>query len=111
MRRTTILAFTVAVCLGAAGAASGQQQEACVFSSFSKLPSNTGLALGPILKSIIDAYPQLGTAIVAARDAWDGTNAVDRLGNWNGIVSASDCPVGLPIQLGRWTFPWEGVGR
>ena len=109
MRRTAVVTLTLLVCLGWAGVARGQ---GCKFPHFSQLPPYTALSLGPTLKSILDAYPQLWTVLGAARDAWDGTHARDRIGDWNGVVSASDCPVlngqGLPIQLGAMDFSQGG---
>ena len=105
MKRTTlVLTLTVLVCLGWARVASGQ----CKFNNFTPLQHDTALYLGPTLLSILNAYPQLWTVLGAARDAWDGTNAGNRIGDWNGLQSASDCPVGLPVQLGAMDFSLGG---
>lgn len=108
MKRTTVLAFTVLVCLGCARVAWGNHG-GCHFSNFTALQHNTQLSIGPTLYGILNAYPQLWTVLGAARDAWNGTNAGGRIGNGSFPQSASDCPVvngqGLPIQLGAMDFP------
>src|SRR5713101_1155618 len=48
--------------------------------------------------------PGVTDAILAARDAWDVTGAVNRIGDWSGIVTGSDCPVGQPLQIGAFDF-------
>jgi hypothetical protein len=106
MKRTTALAFTILICLGCARVAWGQ---GCKFSNFTELQHGTSLSLGPTLLAILNAYPDLWAVLGAARNAWNGTHAGYRIGDWNGLQSASDCPVlngqGLPIQLGAMDFP------
>ena len=105
MRRTTVLTFIVLVCLGGAPTASAQ---GCKFSNFTPLQHNTPLSIGPILLGILSNYPQLWTVLGAARDAWDGTNAGNHIGDPSGYPSASDCPVGLPLQIGAMDFSQGG---
>lgn len=65
---------------------------------------NAQFALGPVMFNIVSAYPQVGTVVYAARDAWDGTDAINRIGDWNGVITASDCPDGQPSQIGAFGF-------
>ncbi len=37
-------------------------------------------------------------------NAWASTDAAGRLGGWNGTISSSDCPTGLPFQIGLYSF-------
>jgi hypothetical protein len=47
-------------------------------------------------------------AIRAGRDAWDVTNAKDYLGDWNGLVTSTDCPSETyQMQLSIWNFNYE----
>lgn len=101
MRRTSILSSTAAICLGYAVLASAQVP--CLV-GMPLLPPNTGMALGPFMHSLLITYPQLASTLLAARDAWDATEAVNRLGDWNGVVTASDCPKNQPMQIGAFNF-------
>lgn len=107
MKRTTVLALTVLVCLGCARVAWGNHG-GCHFNPFTELPHNTVLHIGPTLYGILGAYPQLWSVLGAARDAWEGTHAGGRIGNVSFPGSTSDCPVGLPIQLGAMDFSQGG---
>lgn len=77
---------------------------ACVMSGATKLPANTTVALSPAVYNAAVANPAIGTAILAARDAWDATNATNRIGDWSGVVTGSDCPAGQPFQVGAIAF-------
>ena len=100
MKRVAIAALTAAVCLGYVAVASAQVP--CLIGS--QLPPNTALALGPTVYWAAVTYPDVANAIVVARDAWDVTDAVNRIGDWNGMVSGSDCPSGQPMQIGAFDF-------
>jgi hypothetical protein len=68
------------------------------------LPLNSTWAAGPNVYAAYVADPTLGTIIYAARDAWDVTDAVGRIGDWDATTSQSDCPLGLPMQIGAFNF-------
>lgn len=60
-----------------------------------------GILQGPNAEAILGA-------IRAGRDAWDVTNSKDYIGDWNGILTPSDCPsVTYQTQLGAWNFESE----
>jgi reprolysin-like metallo-peptidase family M12B len=107
MKRTAALAFTVLVCLGCARVAWGNHG-GCHFNNFTELQHGTALYIGQNLLNILNAYPQLWTVLGAARDAWLGTNAGNRIGDWNGVQNTPDCPVGLPTRLGAMDFSQGG---
>ena len=73
MKRMSMMSVTIAICLGYAVLAAAQIP--CVLTSFSQLPSNTGLYLGPDTYIAAVQYPEFGLAIAAARDAWNATDA------------------------------------
>jgi hypothetical protein len=73
----------------------------CYFPTVPLLPPNTNFPLGPNMYAAIVAYaPHLTSRLLAARDAWDATDAANRIGDWNGIVTGSDCP-SADFQGGR----------
>ncbi len=86
----------------------------CSFASFAslacnfnvaQLPLNTEIALSQTIFDVVIAEPAIGVAITNARDEWDSTNAVDRVGNWSGVVTASDCPdTSGVMQIGALAF-------
>lgn len=77
---------------------------ACVLSGATRVPANTPVALGPAVFNAMQADPAIGMAILAARDAWDVTNASNRIGDWSGVVTGADCPAGQPLQVGAIGF-------
>jgi hypothetical protein len=76
----------------------------CTLSGATQMAPNTPFAVGPTVYAGVVAIPEVGTAIVAARDAWDVTDAVNRVGDWSGVTSGSDCPAGQPYQIGAFGF-------
>lgn len=78
--------------------------QSCQLPGSHQMAANTTWSGGPNVYNGVIANPAIGTAIYAARDAWDATTAVNRIGDWNGLVSASDCPLGLPMQIGALDF-------
>ncbi len=70
----------------------------------SALPFNSTFASGPTMIAIVNSNPTIGTVIYRARDRWDVTDAVNRIGDWDGNVTASDCPAGQPRQFGAYEF-------
>lgn len=76
----------------------------CYLSGATPMPANSTWSAGPNVYAGHVANPLIGADIYAARDAWDATTAVNRIGDWNGLVSASDCPIGLPMQIGAFDF-------
>lgn len=85
----------------------------CTTPNAIKIPANTPFYLGPNAYNIVLPPPQTppsynpsayGLAILAARDTWNVTNAAHRIGDWNLKVSSSDCPTGLPFQIGAFGF-------
>ncbi len=80
--------------------------QACTMMFASQFP-HTQIALGPNAYAAIVNTPGVAEAILNARDVWDSTDARDRLGDWNGVVTASDCPSDnnpLQYQLGALAF-------
>lgn len=102
MKPCAVVALIIAVGFGNVAVASAQIP--CLIGNFSQLPPNTGLALGPTVYSAAITYPDVANAIVAARDAWDVTDAVNRIGDWTGVVTGSDCPTGQDLQIGAFDF-------
>lgn len=101
MKRLTVLSLAIALPLGSVTVASGQ----CALPGFSHLPPNTSLAFGPIMRYFAVNYPlEVGGALVAARDVWNTTDAGGRIGGWNEIETASDCPMNQPLQIGAFDF-------
>lgn len=69
------------------------------------LPFNSTFASGPTMMAIVNSNPAIGTAIYSARDQWDVTDAANHIGNWNGTITASDCPASpQPRQIGAYDF-------
>jgi hypothetical protein len=103
MKRCSVVALAVAVCLGYVVAVASAQIP-CLMPGFSQLPfPPTGLALGNTVYHAAITYPDVANAIVGARDVWNGTNAKNRIA-WNGSVHLSDCPTGQSIQIGAFDF-------
>ena len=78
--------------------------QACFLSGAAQIAPGAKWASGPNVYAATLANPSVGTDIVAAQDAWDVTDAVNRLAGWNGVVTASDCPAGQPSQVGAFDF-------
>lgn len=78
--------------------------QSCLMGGAAPLWFGTQWAAGPNVYNAYVANPAVGTDIVAAQDAWDATNAADRLAGWTGGITASDCPVGQPRQVGAFSF-------
>ncbi len=103
MKRLVSVSIAIAICLGLAALAAAQVP--CLLSGATQLSPNTGLALGPNTYNAATTVPGAAEALVGSRDAWDVTEAVNRLGDWNGIVTGSDCPWGqTPLQIGVFDF-------
>jgi len=100
MKRSVVLAVTMAALFGSATLATAQ----CALTGFTHLPPNTPLALGETMYYYAANFPDVGLALVNARDAWDGTEAANRIGNWDGLPPGSDCPNGRPLQVGVFDF-------
>lgn len=77
---------------------------ACFLPGAAQIPAGTKWASGPNVYAATVANPSVGTEILAAQDAWDVTDAANRLVGWNGVVTASDCPAGQPSQVGAFDF-------
>lgn len=93
------IVFTLILAFSSTGMAA-----VCLLNGATQIPANSTFAIGPNLNGFVANNAAMGTAIYAGRDAWDVTDAVDRIGNWNNVVSASDCPAGLPGQIGAFGF-------
>ncbi len=78
--------------------------QACLLNGAQLLPANSQFALSQSVYDEIVIDPSIGTAILAARDAWDNTDAIDRIGAWNGITNPSNCPTGQSMQIGAEDF-------
>jgi hypothetical protein len=76
----------------------------CVLTGATQIPANSTFAIGPTVSTVVTADPNIMTAIVNAYDAWDGTDAVNRIGNWDNTVTTNDCPAGQPSQIGAFDF-------
>lgn len=102
MKRFVVLSVTMAALLGSATLATAQ----CALTGFGQLLPNTPLALGDTMYYYAANFADVGLALVNARDAWDSTEAANRIGNWDGIVPppGSDCPTGRPLQVGAFDF-------
>jgi VCBS repeat protein len=112
MKRGAIVSLTIVLCLGHAALASGQLlQIPCTLAEFSLLPPNTGISLSRRIYDNALQYPVFGPAIVAARDAWNATNAAGRLGGWTGVipdVNSPECPAGqTPFRISALNFQTE----
>ena len=98
MKRCSIVVLTLAVCLGQAAVASAQVP--CAFGS---ILQPTYVNVGPTVYTAATTYPDVANAILAAVNVWNGTEAANRI-LYNGGNSASDCPYGLPTQVGAFNF-------
>ena len=78
--------------------------EVCLFPGVTAIPANSTFAIGPIVYGFASTNAQIFSAIYGARDAWDVTDAVNRIGNWNGIIASSDCPMNKPTLIGAFSF-------
>jgi hypothetical protein len=76
----------------------------CLLTGAAQIPANSTFAIGPNVSAAVTAVPNIMTAVVNAYDAWDGTDAVNRIANWNNNVTTSDCPAGQPSQIGAFDF-------
>ncbi len=76
----------------------------CILSGAAQIPANSTFAIGPNVSAAVTAEPNIMTAIVNSYDAWDGTDAVNRIGSWNNTVTTNDCPAGQPSQVGAFDF-------
>lgn len=94
----------ITLCLVSLLIASQSYAQQCLLSGATKVPANTTFAAGPNVVNAVIANPAIGTAIFAGRDAWDATNAANRIGDWSGVTSGSDCPLGQPFQIGALAF-------
>jgi hypothetical protein len=71
----------------------------------STVPFGTTFAAGPTVYQFLSQNFNILDAIRAGRDAWDATNARDYLGDWNGVVTSTDCPAWTgQRQIGAWNF-------
>lgn len=66
--------------------------QVCLFPRTTAIPVNSTFAVGPIVYGFSSTNSQIFFVIY---DAWDVTDAVNRIGNWNGIITSSDCPMNL----------------
>lgn len=78
--------------------------EVCLFPGATAIPANSTFAVGPNVFNFASANPLILPAIYGGRDAWDVSDAINRIGNWNGIVTNSDCPMGQPSLIGAFSF-------
>lgn len=81
-----LAAFCVALLFSTAGIA-----QQCQLWIAQPIQPNTLFDLGPTMYAAAIAHPEIQTAVVNARDAWDQTNAINRIGNWSGVTTLSDC--------------------
>jgi hypothetical protein len=98
MKRFVVLSLAVAISFGSVGAATAQ----CQLQGFSPFPP-TAISLGPTMLGFASTYPDVANAIAAGRDAWNGTDARNRIGGYGG-ETGSDCPLNQPFQLGAYYF-------
>ncbi len=71
----------------------------------STVPFETTFTAGPTVYQFLVQNPAILDAIRAGRDAWDITNAKDYLGDWNGVITSSDCSAWTgQRQIGAWNF-------
>lgn len=83
--------------------------QACLLPGATQIPSLTVWGVGPAVFAAATGNPLVATAIFTARDAWDVTDAVNRFGA-HGATSASDCPMGLGLQVGAYSFSGTPCG-
>lgn len=98
MKRFLVLSLSMATLFGSMTIASAQQ---CRLTGFGQLPSNTPLALGEIMYYYAANFPDVGQALVSARDAWDSTDAVNRIGDWDGFHRDRTAPAAGPCRSVR----------
>lgn len=96
--------FAIVVAVFAVFTGSGSALAQCMFSNFSPVPASTPFSVGPTIYWSAMTMPGVTQAVLGGRDAWDRTDAANRIGDWNGAVTASDCPFGQPSQLGAFNF-------
>lgn len=77
---------------------------ACVLPYTSQLGYYSPVAVGPNVYSAVQITPAIATTIYNARNAWNVTNAADRIGDWSGEITSSDCPVTGTMQIGALPF-------
>lgn len=101
MKRLAVFLLATALSVWSAAVAAAQ----CPLPGFTQLPSNPPIpiALGPLMYFYAFNYPDVANAVIAARDAWNVTEAVGRLGGYGGQTN-SDCPVNQPLQIGAYNF-------
>ena len=87
--------------------ATALSQPACHLAGATPLPLNSTFNVGPDLAQSITNIPEIGQAILDGIAVWNvpGYHTNGRLVTPN-AVSASDCPTGLPLQIG--VFHFEG---
>lgn len=102
MKQRLIVLSLAALCVAFPAIATAQIP--CALPGFSHLPPSTTFALGPTMYYALVTYPDVVTALVGARDAWNVTQAAGRIGDWNGHITDSDCPAGQPLQIGAFDF-------
>lgn len=100
MKRLLVVSLTMAALFGSSTLAAAQQ---CRLFNFAQLPPTT-LALGQVMYFYAVNYPEVAQALVSARDAWDSTHAIDRIGEWNGQFMRPDCPNSQSLQVGAFDF-------
>lgn len=78
---------------------------ACHMPGAIAIPYGTSINVGPVLAGAISTTPQIGTAIVNGINVWNaaGYQTAGRIVAV-GTVSSSDCPTGLPLQIGAYEF-------
>ena len=81
------------------------------FPTLSMLPMDTKFAAGPlaiqtVLGPIAGLPTNSHTAILNGMHAWNApdVNTRGRLAGWSGVITASDCPLGQPFQIGLMNF-------
>lgn len=80
----------------------------CLLPGATRIPFGTTFAVGPNLYWFLTNDPNSAgilNAIHQGRDTWDVTNAANYIGDWNGVVTESECPSDTgQRQLGAWNF-------
>lgn len=100
MKRIPGLLITIALSLGIATGAAAQ----CALPGFNYLAPNTPIYLGPLMYYYAYNFPDVGNALVGGSQAWNGTDAADRIGGYGGQTN-SDCPLGQAApQIGAYNF-------
>jgi hypothetical protein len=88
---------TLLVLMGFSAIASAQ---VCTLATGHQMPLNSGYFYGPNVAAAVAGNPAIATSIELGRDAWDITDAIDRIGNYNGAVTANDCPADAQAAAG-----------